>query len=62
MPKCAVLMAKIEELKFKLIDHLQYLLDLAPSDLFLFPNVKKMAQWTPVHVKRGGYHLYKRVF
>ncbi len=34
---CAISMAKIEELKFELIDHPLYSPDLAPRD-FLFPN------------------------
>lgn len=38
---CAISMSKIEELKFELIDHPPYSPDLAPSDFFLFPNLKK---------------------
>lgn len=38
---CAVSMAKIQELKFELVDHPPYSPDLAPSDFFLFPNLKK---------------------
>lgn len=34
-------MAKIEELKFELVEHPPYSPDLAPSDFFLFPNLKK---------------------
>ena len=34
-------MVKIDELKFKLLPHAPYLPDLAPSDYFLFPNLKK---------------------
>ncbi|KYN16546.1 hypothetical protein ALC57_11207 [Trachymyrmex cornetzi] len=34
------LMAKIHELRFELIDHPPYSLDLAPSDFFLFPRLK----------------------
>jgi histone-lysine N-methyltransferase SETMAR len=34
-------MAKIEELKFELVDHPPYSPDLAPSDFFLFPNLNK---------------------
>ncbi len=33
-------MGKIEKLKFEFIDHPPYSLDLAPSDFFLFPNLK----------------------
>ena len=38
---CAVEMAKWQELKFELLLHLPYSVDLAPSDFFLFPNMKK---------------------
>ncbi|CAG4985279.1 unnamed protein product [Colias eurytheme] len=34
-------MAKTEELKFELLPHAPYSPDLAPSDYFLFPNLKK---------------------
>ncbi|KOC61938.1 Histone-lysine N-methyltransferase SETMAR [Habropoda laboriosa] len=34
-------MAKINELKFELLLHAPYSPDLAPSDYFLFPNLKK---------------------
>ena len=34
-------MAKIRELKFELLPHAPYSPDLAPSDYFLFPNLKK---------------------
>ena len=36
-----IAMAKINELKFKLLLHVPYSPDLAPSDYFLFPNLKK---------------------
>lgn len=36
-------MAKIKNLKFKLLPHAPYSPDKAPSDNFLFPNLKKMA-------------------
>ncbi len=39
---CMVLVAKIKELKFELIDHPPYWPDLAPSDFFFFPNWKKL--------------------
>ena len=40
-------MAKIIELKFELLEHPPYSPDLAPSDFFLFPNLKKWlgGQW-----------------
>ena len=38
---CAVAMAKLYELKFKLLPHPSYSTDLAPSDFFLFPKMKK---------------------
>ena len=33
-------MAKVYELRFKLLPHPPYCLDLGPSDFFLFPNLK----------------------
>ena len=36
----AVAMAKINELRFELLDHPPYSPDLAPSDSFLFPHLK----------------------
>lgn len=36
-----IAMAKINELKFQLLPHAPYSLDLAPSDYFIFPNLKK---------------------
>jgi histone-lysine N-methyltransferase SETMAR len=33
--------AKINELKFQLLPHAPYSPDLAPSEYFLFPNLKK---------------------
>ena len=36
-----IAMAKIDELKFKLLPHVQCSPDLASSDYFLFPNLKK---------------------
>lgn len=36
----AVAMAKIHELRFELLDHPPYSPDLAPSDFFLFPDLK----------------------
>ena len=36
----AIAMAKINELKFKLLSHIPYSSDLGPSDYFLFPNLK----------------------
>ncbi len=38
---CTVTMAKIENLKFNLIDHAPYSPDLGRSDFLLFPNLKK---------------------
>ena len=39
---CAVTMAKLYELKFELVSQPLYTLDLALSDFFLFPNMKKL--------------------
>ena len=36
-----ITMAKINESKFKLLTYASYSPDLAPSDYFLFPNLKK---------------------
>ena len=36
-----IVMAKINELKFKLLPHATYLPHLASSDYFIFPNLKK---------------------
>jgi histone-lysine N-methyltransferase SETMAR len=38
---CMVAMSKLNELKFELLPHPPYSPDLAPSDFFLFPNLKK---------------------
>ncbi len=40
-------MVKIEELKFVMVDHRPHSLDLALSDFFLFPKLKKLlsGQW-----------------
>ncbi|GFW24436.1 mariner transposase [Trichonephila clavipes] len=38
--KSVISMAKINELKFELLPHEPYSPDLAPSDYFLFPNLK----------------------
>ncbi len=57
---CAVSMAKIEELKFELIDHQSHSPNLVPSDFFLFPNSKKCLSGQQfIHVKEGSYHPYK---
>ena len=34
-------MLKLREIHFELVDHPLYCPDLAPSDFFLFPNLKK---------------------
>ena len=38
---CKVAMDAVERYGYELISHPSYLLDLAPSDFFLFPNLKK---------------------
>ena len=38
---CVVSMAKFHELGYELVPHPPYSPDLAPSDYFLFPNLKK---------------------
>ena len=38
---CKVAMAAVEQNWYELIPHPAYLPDLAPSDFFLFPNLKK---------------------
>ena len=37
-------MAKLHELHFELLPHLPYSLDLAPSNYWLFANLKRMLQ------------------
>ena len=37
-------MAKLNELSFELLPHPPYSPDLAPSDYYLFPNLRKMLQ------------------
>ncbi|GFV92572.1 mariner transposase [Trichonephila clavipes] len=39
--KSVIVMAKINELKFELLPHAPYAQDLAPSEYFLFLNLKK---------------------
>lgn len=39
-------MAKLEQLGYELVDHPPYSPDLAPSDYYLFPNLKRMLQGT----------------
>lgn len=39
--KSFIAIAKINELMFELLSHAPYSPDLTPSDLFLFPNLKK---------------------
>lgn len=39
--KCAVVMAKLYELHYELVPHPPYSPDLAPSDYYLFPDLKK---------------------
>lgn len=41
VPICVIVNAKINELKFVMVPHIPYLPDLAPSDYFLFTNLKK---------------------
>jgi histone-lysine N-methyltransferase SETMAR len=36
-----IVTAKLEELRFEVVPHAPYSPDLAPSDFFLFPNLKK---------------------
>ena len=40
--KSVLTMAKINELKYDLLDHPPYSPDLAPSDFYVFPNLKKI--------------------
>ena len=43
--KSVVAMAAVRDCGFQLVDHRPYSPDLAPSDLFLFPNIKKTLGW-----------------
>ena len=45
---CAVAMEKLHELKFELLPYPPYPLDLAPSDFFQIPNMKKWLAILPV--------------
>jgi hypothetical protein len=40
--KLIISWAKLHELGYELLHHPPYLPDLAPSDLFLFPDLKRM--------------------
>lgn len=42
-------MAKLEQLGYELVQHPPYSPDLAPSDYYLFPNLKRMLQGTRFH-------------
>ncbi|GFY07764.1 histone-lysine N-methyltransferase SETMAR [Trichonephila clavipes] len=46
-----VAMAEIHELRFELLGHPPYSLDLAPSDLFFIPSSKTCARGTEIFVK-----------
>ena len=52
---CKVAMDAVERNGYELIPHPAYLPDLAPSDFFLFPNLKKQL-WSG-SVERTGYRL-----
>ena len=43
--KSVVTMAAVHDCGFELVDHPPYSPDLAPSDYFLFPNMKKTLGW-----------------
>ena len=49
----AVSMAKIMELKFKLLQHPPHSPDLAPSNFFFISKLEKMAWRITVHVEQG---------
>ena len=46
--KSGVAMAAVHDCGFELVDHPPYSPDLAPSDYFLFPNMKKTLGWETV--------------
>ena len=48
--KSVVAMAAVRDSGFELVDHPLYSPDLAPSDYFMFPNMKK-----PQHEKTLGW-------
>ena len=58
---CVIAMAKINKLNFESLPHAPYSPDLAPSDYFLFPNLKKwlggkrFANNEEVESAAGGY-------
>ena len=56
---CKIAMDAVERNGYELIPHPPYSPDLAPSDYFLFPNLKKGVPWTSFPVQRrsrGGMH------
>ncbi|XP_052827628.1 histone-lysine N-methyltransferase SETMAR-like [Octopus bimaculoides] len=46
--KSVIARAAVNDCGFGLVDHLPYSPDLAPSDYFLFPNMKKTFGWEAV--------------
>ena len=54
-------MAKLEQLRFELIAHPPYSPDLAPSDYYLFPNLKQWLQ-EEIHIEWGSHRGNRSVF
>jgi histone-lysine N-methyltransferase SETMAR len=46
---------KLTFLGFQFLDHPPYSPDLAPSDYYLFPELKKTIESSPFFVRRGGH-------
>ena len=49
------IMAAVHFCGFELVDHHPYFPDLAPSDYFLFPNIKNTFSWEAVSDQRWGH-------
>ena len=55
-------MAKINELKYELLDHPPFSLDLAPNDYYLFPNQKKIPWWKTFTLNEEAIAAVDRYF
>ena len=60
--KSVVAMAAGHDCGFELIEHPPYSPDLAPSDCFLFPNMKKTLGWEPGKQYRTDDEVVLRTF
>ena len=60
--KSLATVAKSNELSFELLPHPPYSLDLAPSDYYLFADLKKNAPRKEILLQRGSHHRNERLF